>query len=321
MARADLLLRIVEAGSRGDRERFRRSVETLIAEEDAKQHHVVAKQLKDALSQMAATDSAGSPFGDFPESLLQNHQPERNFDELVLNKRVTDALLGIAEEQQRVDLLRAHGLEPRHRLLLVGPPGNGKTSVAEALATELFVPLVTVRYEGVVGSYLGETASRLAKVFEHVRSRRCVLFFDEFDAVAKERGDEHETGEIKRVVSSLLLQIDRLPSHVVVVAATNHAELLDRAVWRRFQLRINLPPPSREQIQDFLARFASSRGFALGRSPRTLADHLAGASFGEVEEFGLGLLRRYVLAGPNADPRIIAANQLSDWNLRGDNTW
>ena len=92
-----------------------------------------------------------------------------------------------------------------------------------------------MRYEAVIGSFLGETSGRLKKLFDFVRTHQCVLFFDEFDTLGKERGDVHETGEIKRVVSSLLLQIDALPSHVVVVTATNHAELLDRAVWRRFQ--------------------------------------------------------------------------------------
>ena len=101
-----------------------------------------------------------------------------------------------------------------------------------------------MRYESVIASYLGETAVRLSRLFDQVRTRRCVLFFDEFDVVGKERRDVHETGEIKRVVSSLLLQIDDLPSHVVVVTATNHPELLDRAVWRRFQLRLNLPAPT-----------------------------------------------------------------------------
>ena len=89
------------------------------------------------------------------------------------------------------------------------------------------VPLLVVRYESIVGTYLGETAVRIRKLFEYAATRKCVLFFDEFETLGKERGDTHETGEIKRVVSSLLLQIDNLPSHVVVIGATNHAELLD----------------------------------------------------------------------------------------------
>ena len=117
-------------------------------------------------------------------------------------------------------MLRSHGLEPRHRILLAGPPGNGKTSLAEAIAESLSIPLLTVRYEAVIGSFLGETAGRLRRVFDYARTTPSVLFFDEFDVVGKERGDLHETGEIKRVVSSLLLQMDDLPSWTIIAAAT-----------------------------------------------------------------------------------------------------
>jgi len=119
-----------------------------------------------------------------------------------------------------------------------------------------------------------------------------VLFFDEFDTIAKERGDTHETGEIKRVVSSLLLQADRLPSHVVVVAATNHAELLDRAVWRRMQLRLELPQATRAAKVEWLNAWTARNGVDLGLTPRTIADRLGNVSFAELEEFALDLQRR-----------------------------
>jgi len=113
-------------------------------------------------------------------------------------------------------------------------------------------------------------------LFSAVRIRPCVLFFDEFDAIANERGDTHETGEIKRVVSSLLLQVDRLPSHVIVVTATNHAELLDRAVWRRMQIRLSLPKASREGKIEWLRAWSSRTRVVLGKSERTIADRLVG---------------------------------------------
>jgi AAA+ superfamily predicted ATPase len=138
---------------------------------------------------------------------------------------------------------------------LAGPPGNGKTSLAEALGATLMVPFLLVRYEAVIGGFLGETAVRLRSLFDLARTPQCVLVLDEFDVLAKERGDAQETGEIKRVVRSLLLPIDDLPSWTVVVAATNHPELLDRAVWSRFQLRPSLPPPGRSEIEEWLRRF------------------------------------------------------------------
>ena len=245
MARADLLIKMVRSASRGDMTVFRRAVEALAAEERSNQHQILAQRLEEALANgsghgsRAGTANVSRAQG--PDQVFEI-QPERSLEDLVLPRPVRDTVSEVIEEHHRIEVLRSHNLEPRNRLLLIGPPGNGKTSLAEALAFELMLPLFSVRYESVVASYLGETSTRLNSLFEFARTRHCVLFFDEFDTLGKERGDIHETGEIKRVVSSLLLQIDRLPSHVVVVTATNHPELLDRAVWRRFQSDSTCPP-------------------------------------------------------------------------------
>jgi SpoVK/Ycf46/Vps4 family AAA+-type ATPase len=316
MARADLLVTLVHAASKGQREQYRRALAALIAEERAKQHHVLADRLEEGL-RFAQADTQLAMAHAYDERLLHETKPERMLDDLVLTAPLRRQLDRLLEEQQRAELLRSYDMEPRSRVLLVGPPGNGKTSVAEALASELYRPLVVVRYEGVVGSYLGETAARLARVFEYVRTRHCVLFFDEFDTIAKERADDHETGEIKRVVSSLLLQIDQLPSHVLVVTATNHAELLDRAVWRRFQVRLELPAPTRQQLIDWIAGIQDAWDIDLGRAPRTLADRLHGASFAEVEQFLLDLKREWIL-NQGADMRAVCAAQLSDWDARNE---
>ncbi len=316
MARADLLVRLVRSAARGDQPLFRRTVEALVAEERAKQHHLLAGQLEESLRSNGAGGVVArqmvAPNG---EQVIEL-QPERQLDGLILPEVVDRAVREIVEEQHRAELLRSHNLEPRHRVLLAGPPGNGKTSLAEALATALMAPLCVVRYESVVASYLGETSTRLQRLFDYVRTRRCVLFFDEFDTLGKERGDEHETGEIKRVVSTLLLQIDRLPSYVVVVTATNHPELLDRAVWRRFQLRLHLPSPGPAEISEWLCRFEQRVGQEFGRSITSLASELSGASFGEVEEFALGVLRQQVLAGPTADHRAITKSRIEQWKAR-----
>jgi ATP-dependent 26S proteasome regulatory subunit len=143
-----------------------------------------------------------------------------------------------------------------------------------------------------------------------------VLFFDEFDVVAKERGDTHETGEIKRVVSSLLLQVDHLPSHVVVIAATNHAELLDRAVWRRMQLRLTLPQPSRAAKIEWLQGWSAKTGIDMGLGFRTVADRLGRVSFAELEEFALDVQRRSILSGPDPDGAAVTQQLLKQWAIR-----
>ena len=235
---------------------------------------------------------------------------------MVLPAVVSQACTEVIEEYRRVDILRSHNLEPRHRVLLIGPPGNGKTALAEAVANELMLPLIVVRYEGVIGSYLGETANRVAKLLDYVRTRKCLLFLDEFDTLAKERGDIHDTGEIKRVVSSLLLQLDRLPSHVLVFTATNHPELLDRAVWRRFQLRLRLPPPTRKALQQWFDRYQELTEVDLGYSTRTLADKLYGVSFAEAEEFCGDILRQRVLQLETGRLTAIVKSRLEQWQAR-----
>jgi SpoVK/Ycf46/Vps4 family AAA+-type ATPase len=315
MARSDLLLDLVEAERRGDRDRFRNLVEALIAEERANQHHLLA----DRLSQLITTAGTGKVRDDHAAAvrdLVQEIVPEQRLSDLELapiTRRVVEELI---EEQKRSELLRSYGIEPRNRLLLSGPPGNGKTSVAEAIAAELMLPFYVVRYEGVVSSFLGETAARLDTAFDFVRTRRCVLFFDEFDTIAKERADPHETGEIKRVVSTLLLQIDRLPGHVVLVGATNHGELLDRAAWRRFQVRAEMDAPSRAQATLYLERLAARLGGDLGYAPRTIADKLSGASYAELEQFALDVRRRAVLEMPDADLRRIVKVRLEHWHAQ-----
>jgi SpoVK/Ycf46/Vps4 family AAA+-type ATPase len=308
MARADLILDLVEAERRGDRDKFRVLVEAVIAEERANQHHLLADRLSEIITttgQSLVRDDRAVAIRDLAHEVVAN----RRLDDLELAPVPRRVVAELIEEQRRADLLRSYGIEPRNRLLLSGPPGNGKTSVAEAIASELMLPFYVIRYEGVVSSFLGETAARLDSAFEFARTRRCVLFFDELDTIAKERSDEHETGEIKRVVSTLLLQIDQLPPHVVLVGATNHSELLDRAAWRRFQIRTELTTPSRAQATRFLERLTARMG-DLGFTPRTLADKLTGASYAELEEFALDIRRRAVLELPDGDLRRIVQERL-----------
>lgn len=321
MARADLLLALVQSGAGGDDLAFRRAAEALIAEEENKKHNVLASQLTEALRRKrhnANSNVTAIARSETTLGLFYEQEPARRVTDLVLPAQVRQAINQFVEEHHRRDLLRSHGVDPRHRLLLVGPPGGGKTSLAEAIATELAVPLLSVRYEGLIGSFLGETASRLESLFDAVRVRPCVLFFDEFDVVAKERGDTHETGEIKRVVSSLLLQIDRMPSHVIVITATNHPELLDRAVWRRMQLRLNLPQPTRAGKIEWLQAWSARTRIDFGLTFRTIADRLGSVSYAELEEFALDIQRRVILSGPEPDGATVTQQLLKQWAARAD---
>ncbi|MDW8371566.1 MAG: ATP-binding protein [Geminicoccaceae bacterium] len=318
MARSDLLVSLVRAAVAGDRARVRATAEALAADERAKNHHLLADRLQQALAAVSLSNAA---FGNTAtaasgkEAILEI-TPRTRLDELLLTLPVREAARQLVEEHARADVLRAHGLEPRHRVLLSGPPGNGKTSFAEAIAEALALPMFVVRYDVLVGSYLGETNARLRRLFDYARTTPCILFFDEFDALGKERGDIHETGEIKRVVSFLLVQIDQLPSWTITVAATNHAELLDRAVWRRFQLRLAFPAPGPAEIAAFLAKQMERWPQRPSLSPERIAQRLGAPSYAEARDFCLDVRRRVVLGLGEVGVDAALEAELRTWEAR-----
>jgi SpoVK/Ycf46/Vps4 family AAA+-type ATPase len=318
MARSDLLLSLVRAGANGDKSMLRSTVEAMMADERAKSHHVLADRLETALESVSVSPSsklAQSTTLGGRDSILEQ-TPRIRLEDLVLTLPVAREAKQLVEEHIRADVLRAHGYEPRHKVLLSGPPGNGKTSFAEAIAEALALPFFVVRYDMLIGSFLGETNTRLRALFDFVRTRACVLFFDEFDSIGKERGDTHETGEIKRVVSFLLMQIDQLPSYVLTIAATNHAELLDRAVWRRFQLRLAFPAPNSAEIRAYLEKVMR----AWPSRPDLLVDKLAKAlgntSYAEVRDFCQNVRRRQILGLGATDINAALDTELELWCAR-----
>jgi len=319
MARGDLLINLVRASVAGDKNAVKSAVETIIAEEKSRQHTVLADRLARAMQANGNGMNKLAPVSEIAHKgreFITEITPKRELGDMVLSEICRAAVDQMIEEQQRSSLLRAHGLDPRHRLLLVGPPGNGKTSLAEAIAQALAVPFFVVRYEAMIGSYLGETASRLKRIFDYVRTTPCVLFFDEFDAVGKERGDIHETGEIKRVVTSLLMHVDELPSYAVIIAATNHSELLDRAVWRRFQLRLGLPAPGEKELTEYFDRFLSTFDKRPGVTAPSIAKRLGAISYAEAEEFTLDVRRRDVMTMKERPLKKIIEEQLKLWQER-----
>jgi SpoVK/Ycf46/Vps4 family AAA+-type ATPase len=317
LARADILVGLVKTALGGDMVSFRKVVETVIAEERTKKHHILADRLNGLLNDTPATQHRQTPIAqNGSKDLVFELVPQRQLSELVLDMNIVDSVKELIEEHQRADLLKSYGLTPRNKILFAGPPGNGKTTLAEAIAYELMYPLLVIRYDSLIGSYLGETAARLKKVFEIARTRHCVLFFDEFETLGKERGDTRETGEIKRVVSSLLLQIDRIPCHTIVITASNHPELLDKAVWRRFQIKVELSNPSQSQIASFLEMFENKTSFSFKRSLPHLASRLKNGNYAEIEDFCIDVLRQCILKKKQDNPKTIITSRLKNWEQR-----
>ena len=200
---------------------------------------------------------------------------------------VNELLLSIVQERVHMDNLLQRGIEPTKSALFVGPPGVGKTLAARWLSFKLGRPLVTMDLASVMSSYLGRTGNNIRAVIQYGQETPSVLLLDEFDAVAKRRGDDSEVGELKRLVTVLLQTIDRWPATGLLLAATNHPDLLDPAIWRRFDRIIEFPVPSREVIEPFIKGLfdADDTINSWGEWISILAIALGGSSFSDISRF------------------------------------
>jgi len=244
MTTARHIVALLRSNLDGDQDHFL-SVATQLAAHEARQGHgKLALELREIIDATrnkglkVARRGAGpvpmaQPKGELAD-LLQARYSDILLSSMVLAPDLRDRLKRVVQEQRQQEKLRSRGLSPRRKLLLVGPPGSGKTMTAAALAGELKLPLFTVRYDGLIGKLMGETASRLRLVFDAIASQRGVYFFDEFDAIGAQRAGPNDVGEIRRVLNSFLQFIEADDGQSLIVAATNHPELLDRALSRRF---------------------------------------------------------------------------------------
>lgn len=262
MANGKVLRQLIKAGASGDSEEFRRASEAVIQDERQKQHHLLANDLEKILYGEHLKPAGRSAHSILPASpvdkerglpLIDIRQAQRPLEEMVLHDNSRAAVEELLEEHRRSDVLRSYGMKPSGKVLFHGPPGCGKTLAAEVIAFELDLPLAIVRLDALVSSFLGETAANLRKVFEFIAEQPLVVLFDEFDAIGKERSDSGEHGELRRVVNAVLQMMDAYQGKSLILAATNHEQILDSAIWRRFDETIDFPLPDIEQLQQILS--------------------------------------------------------------------
>ncbi len=229
--------------------------------------------------------------------LVEVIEPSRGRGDIVLSPKNVRGFLGLLEEFKHGDTIRRHGLRVRSKLLFCGPPGCGKTLTAEVLAHELGLPLLVARLDSIISSFLGETASNLKNVFDIATREPCVLFLDEFDALARTRSEGSDHSEIRRVVNNLLLMVDRFHGRGFLVAATNLEESLDLAVWRRFDEVFLFDYPRESQIQSLIG--LKTRNFPLDFDVKSLSHRLLGLSYADVERVCLNAVKRSILKKKN----------------------
>lgn len=270
--KASLILKLIEGHCSGNEDLFKKALLDLADDEERKGNVSLSTSLRNVyssgkrkppshltspLSEMSFSiqDISTPKDKDSTLELVEILQPKVKLNDVALPDKIREIIIQIIEEQKNASALLSKGITPTNRILFCGPPGCGKTLTANVIAGEIGMPVAYVRLDGLVSSYLGQTGTNIRKIFEFVKNKRIILFLDEFDAIAKKRDDAHELGELKRVVTTLLQNMDEMPANVLLIAATNHHHLLDSAIWRRFNTSLFLELPNIQQREKMIDKF------------------------------------------------------------------
>ena len=322
MASAEQLKALLKSHLDGDDQRFFSIAMQVAAHEARLGHGKLAGELRDLIDKAKKRQSPGPPIpitrprGELA-GLLSVSYPRGRLNHMVLEPILARQLQRVIREQRHAQQLLEHGLSPRRKLLLVGPPGTGKTMTASVLAGELGIPLFQVRLDGLITKYMGETAAKLRQVFDATAQTRGVYFFDEFDAIGSQRGLPNDVGEIHRVLNSFLQMIEQEQSHSLILAATNHVGVLDHALFRRFDDVLQYSLPDAEQIGTLLkARLATHAPKNI--SWANLAKGAVGLSFADIARAAEDVLKEALIENNKIVDQKAIHNMLCErQNIRG----
>jgi SpoVK/Ycf46/Vps4 family AAA+-type ATPase len=252
------LAKLFQAVAQGDTQSAEQAAKQIAVSEEKKGHHSAAQLLKSSLQSNGirghrASESISGILtnGNFIEAALSRSLRSVQLQDVMLRADNRKALLTLIDEIKHGTYLSSKGIRPRSKLLFVGPPGCGKSFTAQAIANELGLPHYIVRFDAVIGAYLGQTAIHLRELFRFATDTPCVLLFDEIDALGKQRGNPLDVGELDRIVIALMQELEFLQTSGVVIATSNLPEHLDRALWRRFDLVLKFPQPSKNELTSY----------------------------------------------------------------------
>jgi SpoVK/Ycf46/Vps4 family AAA+-type ATPase len=305
MANGDHLKALLRSFAEGDDRHFFSVAMQIAAHETKQGHGKLAEELRELIDaaksrrHVSMAEGAATPVtrpkGELA-SLLSVSYPSRRLSDMVLAPPVLESLQQVLKEQRHLSKLRSHGLHPRRKLLLVGPSGTGKTMTAAALAGELGIPLFVARLDSLITKFMGETAAKLRQVFDAVASTRGVYLFDEFDAIGSQRGMANDVGEIRRILNSFLLMIEQDDSSSVIVAATNHPDILDEALFRRFDDVVQYHVPSADEVKALL-RMRLANYLESQRAHAELSEIATGLSHAEIARAVTDAIKEAVMRG------------------------
>jgi SpoVK/Ycf46/Vps4 family AAA+-type ATPase len=300
MATIRQLAKLFQAVSGRDLQSAEQIAKQIAVFEEKKGHHSAAQLLRGSLQPNGIRGHrAPEPIsgiltnGNFIEAALSRSHSSTQLKDVMLRPAHRQALGTLINEIRHGAYLSSKGIKRRSKLLFVGPPGCGKSFTAEAIANELRLPHYIVRFDAVIGAYLGQTAIHLRELFRFASDNPCVLLFDEIDALGKQRGNPLDVGELDRIVIALMQELEFLGTQGVVVATSNLPENLDRALWRRFDLVLHFPRPNNSELATY-ARAMSAK-FGLKSSKGTLKRFAAASTYADAEKLVEAEARRIAL--------------------------